>query len=255
MNITKTVSPATSQLPIFVINLKRSPERRDRIAEQLDKMELQYTFFDAVDGTEEHPLFAHYNPAFAKKRYGRELALGELGCFASHFSLWQHCADGDVPFVILEDDAILRESFREALTVVEERIHKYNYLRLSATVLQDLKIWKRARPFVDIVRFKKGPLDTVCYAITPSAALRLLKSANVWFEPVDCHMDRFWKHGLKSLAIFPLPVTHDLHKDLSDIWNGRPEPERSTRITLQRLSYCMSDRVFQYINNISYFLK
>ena len=40
------------QIPIFVINLKRSEERRTRVQEALDSLGLTYEFIEAVDGND-----------------------------------------------------------------------------------------------------------------------------------------------------------------------------------------------------------
>lgn len=50
-------------MKIYVISLKRSPERREYIKKQLDDLSIEFEFFDAVDGRVEppHPLFKSYN--------------------------------------------------------------------------------------------------------------------------------------------------------------------------------------------------
>ncbi|MDG1153236.1 MAG: glycosyltransferase family 25 protein, partial [Alphaproteobacteria bacterium] len=39
-------------IKIFVLNLKRSPERRKLIQSQMEKFGLKFEFIDAVDGNE-----------------------------------------------------------------------------------------------------------------------------------------------------------------------------------------------------------
>ncbi|CCF80089.1 putative lipopolysaccharide biosynthesis protein [Helicobacter bizzozeronii CCUG 35545] len=39
------------------------------------------------------------------------MSMGELGCYASHYSLWQKCIQLHEPIAILEDDVHLKPHF------------------------------------------------------------------------------------------------------------------------------------------------
>ena len=39
----------------------------------------------------------------------RVLTWGEVGCFVSHYALWEQCADGDETYLIFEDDVVCDE--------------------------------------------------------------------------------------------------------------------------------------------------
>ena len=43
----------------------------------------------------------------------RTLTKGEVGCFLSHYRLWEECADSEEPYLILEDDVFLKEAPQE----------------------------------------------------------------------------------------------------------------------------------------------
>ena len=78
-------------MKVFVISLKRSPDRRRYIEKQLDDLNIKFEFFDAVDGRAEppHPLFENYN--YAKRLWltsGRMPSKGELVVYGSHYLLW-----------------------------------------------------------------------------------------------------------------------------------------------------------------------
>ena len=77
-----------------------------------------------------------------------------------------------------------------------------------------------------LVRFLKGPAGTQCYAISPEAARMLLAKAGAWIEPVDDYLDRFWTHGVQSVAILPFHIRHDV-EERSDIGDTRANRERS----------------------------
>jgi len=72
-----------------------------------------------------------------------------------------------------------------------------------------------------LVRYRKGPVGTQCYAISPDGARALLRHADRWTEPVDRYIDRFWLHGVHSYAIHPFPVGLPAQELASVIESGR----------------------------------
>jgi GR25 family glycosyltransferase involved in LPS biosynthesis len=87
-------------IPVAVINLPRSAERRDYIAAHLDGLGIPYRLFAAVDGRTLSDA--------QRARYGASLPAGAMGCAESHLALLREIADGADEFVcILEDDVEL----------------------------------------------------------------------------------------------------------------------------------------------------
>ncbi|MEZ9323151.1 glycosyltransferase family 25 protein [Vibrio sp. 10N.286.51.E5] len=91
---------------IFVISLDDALERRVSIEQQFANIGQDFKFFDAVDGRKDvHPLFSYYNSKKRMRCKGYEMTPGELGCFASHYLLWEKCVELNEPIVVIEDDA------------------------------------------------------------------------------------------------------------------------------------------------------
>lgn len=96
-------------LPVFVISLARATERRAAMDAQLQQSGAQYEFVDAVDG-------ANLNSAEYRHRLRQDLSRfhfrvemndGEIGCYLSHYNLWQRMVDEQIEYaLILEDDAV-----------------------------------------------------------------------------------------------------------------------------------------------------
>jgi glycosyl transferase family 25 len=87
-------------IPVYYINLDRSPDRRAFMEDQFEKLGLSATRIAAVDG------FA----LNAAQMAGAMLPPGELGCFMSHRLAWKAFLDTDKPHaIILEDDVRLGE--------------------------------------------------------------------------------------------------------------------------------------------------
>jgi len=92
---------------IWVINLKRSIERRQHITRHLDGLGLDYELIEAVDGRELSPeeLEQAYCSSAAIASIRRELTPGEIGWSLSHLRLYQRQVDERLDeVVILEDD-------------------------------------------------------------------------------------------------------------------------------------------------------
>ena len=79
---------------IYVINLERRKDRRDRIESTLNDLNLDYQIRNAVDVKkidDDYVLGLGIKPLpFYKDPYNdRPLNLGEIGCFLSHFFIWK----------------------------------------------------------------------------------------------------------------------------------------------------------------------
>lgn len=243
------------KLDIVVVNLARSCERRAAMRALLEPLELPYRFFDAVDGRAgPHPLFSRFDPLKSEIRHGHVLTTGELGCYASHYLLWEQCVSQDKPLLIFEDDVVLNDNFLKAYHVAVDSVEKYGVIRFSR---HKRRRWVKVEsPFqgLDIIRLKSGPHGTSCYAVSPRAARKLIEAAEVWFEPVDCHLDRFWRHGVYCYNISPPPVTHAAEAvEQSEIWAGTARDKPSSRFRYRREFYRICDKALRFTCNIRYF--
>lgn len=79
---------------IYVINLERRPDRRERIESALDDLGIIYKTMKAIDGRlidEEYlnKLGIKSLPNYKDPYNDRPLNFGEIGCFLSHYFIWQ----------------------------------------------------------------------------------------------------------------------------------------------------------------------
>lgn len=220
--------PNDPPLPLYVINLDRAPERWRRTCAGLAALGLTAERVPAVDAAAgQHLAVSRYDEALSRRRQGAPQKPGALGCFASHYLLWQRIAESRRAAVVLEDDLEFGPGFPEALSLAAGLVEPLRYLRLST-----LNRRKRSRTLRELgggyrlVRFGRRPMGTQAYALSPAGAERLLAHAQRWYEPVDDYMDAFWRHGLPPLAILPFAVDH-ADAGLSYIQTGAPDHRRS----------------------------
>ena len=95
-----------SLMPIYIINLEKSTDRKAYMQAQFDRLFLDNTeqtihFFKAINGKENpnHPLFQRYNEKKRLNVKGYPLTLNQLGCYASHYSMWENCVELDSPII------------------------------------------------------------------------------------------------------------------------------------------------------------
>ena len=195
-------------LKTFVINLASSTERYEKVKTRLEELRVEFERFEAVDGRNNpHPLFSRYDDHLRKRFRRKPMSPGELGCFASHYLLWQKALELNQAIVVMEDDVVIDDSFVEALVLAEGCIETFHYLRLAGTSL-------RKSPYeavgkvgsFDLVDHVRGPTGTLCYVIHPVAAKKMLEASGIWCLAVDDHLDRYWVHGVDCFSLMPFPV-------------------------------------------------
>ena len=133
---------------MYVISLDRTPERYAHVKKQLDRFNLKYERFSAVDGKlitvtdmEENKTISWGEIYTKGYRYGATLKitqqnkyadaeffyktdrcilnLGEFGCAMSHRAIWADVVKHNYKrIIVLEDDVILEDNFHEKLSLI-----------------------------------------------------------------------------------------------------------------------------------------
>ncbi|MFC3848147.1 glycosyltransferase family 25 protein [Helicobacter baculiformis] len=145
---------------------------------------------------------------YAIKFRGKMMSLGELGCYASHYTLWQRCVALQEPICVLEDDIMLQSHFFESLAHLQEHIetlgwvrlmHLFSYLKIPTTISK-----------VQEIRENTCGSGTQGYCITPKVASIFLEvSKNKWVMPVDWVMENHYLHGVRNFVIEPFMIAEE----------------------------------------------
>lgn len=197
---------ASIKTKIWVISLADATARRVQFAQPVPSAAPSWEFFPAHTQLEPTLL---YDSAATRATHGRTLRSGELGCYSSHYALWQWLLDSDFEqMVVLEDDVHVDWNFLSFLLQNDFGAMNISYLRLFAKIPSR---WRYvASPFLDryrhLIRFTGYALGTQAYLLTKTGAAQLLRHAQTVRFPIDVFMDRYWEHGVPNLAIYPFPV-------------------------------------------------
>lgn len=131
---------------IFVINLERCIEKRDKMKKKLNGLE--YEIFKAFDGRQLNDEKLQHMEAGILKEWkdpysGRNATWGEVGCALSHYSVIEKCVQENIEVaVILEDDVDLPYNFNEYINNVLNDLNKiddWEFCYLSRKIMNSEK--------------------------------------------------------------------------------------------------------------------
>ena len=233
-------------MKIKVISLERSVDRRTSIQRQFDRLGVAFDFFDAITPARAHNYIHHYDEQEFFLNCGRIATDTEIACYASHLTLWRQCADEGHPFLVLEDDAKLDETFVAGMPVVASEIADLGFIRVSLPAAGTKPVINRHGSFR--IRYcSRVPLNALGYALSPRTAANLADTAAIVEEPIDKFLQRFWRHGQPVYAVNPPLVHLSRHADESVIGTRvRPKYGFSGRVSraLRKMQNSISRTAF-----------
>ncbi|XP_031840465.1 glycosyltransferase 25 family member isoform X2 [Nomia melanderi] len=109
---------------IYMINLLRRPERRNRMHRLFKELGIRAYTVDAIDGRSlNHSILNNMGvkimPEYADPYHNRPMTMGEVGCFLSHYIIWNKVIEDDVEtIIILEDDIRFEPFFRQKVNYI-----------------------------------------------------------------------------------------------------------------------------------------
>ena len=125
----KKNKPIFDLIEIYIINLKRSNDRKIEFEKNNSQYINKYNFYEAIDG---NTLDINNIPDNIYDNKSTGYTKGALGCAISHYNLWEKCSISNKPFLILEDDVILNKDFKEHFRNVFKMLpENWDILQLS----------------------------------------------------------------------------------------------------------------------------
>ena len=116
-------------IPIYVINLKRRADRKQKMLDQFEKCKItNFKFVEAIDAkrpSDISKIIKAYNQRRAEKE-NKPLVRADVAISLSHIKAYRTMmADGYDNAIILEDDAVLEDNFVESINRLENRPEEF----------------------------------------------------------------------------------------------------------------------------------
>ncbi len=197
------------QIPVFLINLERSPARLERMKDRLAKLGLVYERIAAVDAKDmsESEREKLDPPRFWQtKKFPTEIA-----CYASHLKVMRLIVERQLPrAIILEDDADFDDDFavwiqddcpipQDTDVLKLEGFGAHNSIKIPISRYNNRSI-----------NFAYKPAGgAAAYILTLEGAKKAIKTLNIMREQIDDDLFGYWKNGLKVYEVFPFPAKQD----------------------------------------------
>lgn len=217
---------------IYMINLERRNDRKVKMEYCLGELGIDYKWIKGVDGRAIDTQYLTNKgikmmPEFSEPYHGRALTFGEIGCFMSHYNIWEDLVKNNHETVlILEDDIRFEPFFREKLQNLFQEIERleldWDLIFLGRKILHNSnEPWVEGSKLLVDVGYTYW---TLAYLLNIRGAKKLLEEKPLGkMVPVDEYLpimyDRhpnttwksnFHKRNLKAYSVHPLLV-HPTH--------------------------------------------
>lgn len=191
----------------YIVNLAKDTSRKEYMTELLRPYSfLDVEFVEAVYGKALSPeeVNALFDRETARKRYGREINPGEIGCTLSHFKCYGELLRSEAPYgLILEDDVTIMRDFSEIYAISASLPEDKPWvLFLSADYWYITK--KKVSEDMSIARVYDA-VGTYAYVINRKGAELLLKKVARPSNVAD-HWSMYRRKGLRLYAVNPYMI-------------------------------------------------
>jgi glycosyl transferase, family 25 len=185
-------------LPVFLINLDRSPERLASVTASLPDEGLRLVRVAGVDGKSVPPAdWSSADEARFRRCHGRRMLAGEYGCYQSHLKALDAVIAASVPLALIaEDDIELNDDLAERVAAIVYDLPQLDALKLVSHRTQGFVRHGASRLGDLYGRCLHGPQGSAaCYAVTAGGAARLRRALATMWLPFDVALERGWATG------------------------------------------------------------
>lgn len=186
-------------IPIYVVNMPSSADRREAVSAQCRVMGITPTFVQAVVGRElpKETLAQVVNQEAFMAQFGRAMGAGEIGCALSHIGIYRTMTSYGVPYaVVLEDDVVISTDFvrvvKECLAFADNHhcdivLLGHYYQDVPQSIKSPLSVWGRQSLGGDYVlgRLVHHGYGTHGYVLSLQGATKLLEATRTLDRPID----------------------------------------------------------------------
>jgi glycosyl transferase family 25 len=226
---------------VRVISMESAVDRRREFSESAVDAGVGWQFHAAATGLTSDLI---YDENRTRQRFGRALRRGELGCYASHFSLWKWLLESNTKQVIVfEDDVTVDWTAINRIAKQDMSEANINLLRLFSTHPFKSKVvrHKLLSDHSHLLRVNGNFFGTQGYLITRRAAEALVSAGRVVDAPVDWLMSRYWEFGIPNYCVFPFPLFERMMPSTIES-RENVEPHRTLAERLAKLAWKVRDK-------------
>ncbi|KAI3381625.1 hypothetical protein SNEBB_004190 [Seison nebaliae] len=207
---------------IFVINLKRRNEKRERMKESLSILNIDVEWIDAIDGknmTDDDMKNIKFFDSYIDPYNERKMNKAEVGCFLSHHLIWDRMVNENMKNVLIfEDDVRFAEYFSKHLNSLIQLLSTsnkhWNLIYLGRKIMRpDEENFDEDFPLYLIhPAFSHWTLG---YMLNLEGAIKLTKQKPLeWLIPVDEYLplmmnkpyDYTWSEEIQSKDVIGLSI-------------------------------------------------
>jgi len=203
----------------YIINLDSDEDRLAKIEQEFAIAGMAFERVPAIHGADLPDRIAPYF-LDAHGNHAADLTAGEVGCYASHLSVWRRMLlEEDRYALICEDDIRLVPNFRELIDLIIAKAPPgWDLIRLSSPTKRATHTVTEVTPPYCMVRYTKIPASAAGYLLSKAGAQKLLIPTRRT-RPVDMDCGRPWEFDIDAYGVLPTSVLQD---DLGVIPGRRP---------------------------------
>lgn len=211
----------------YVINLERRKDRRHVIQQRLDKFNIHRAkFVKAIDGhiQDLKPIFD--NKLILNKYHNyirREFRKGEVGCYISHYNVWEMFKNSNADYgIVFEDDIVILDDFNTKLPQILEQSLKIDwdilYIGRNCIKHYQEKCAGEVAITDDIGIPKELGYGAFAYVINKKGVKKIMKHAFPAKDPTDDYFVRLNKEGLIKAYVSKKDIVTYNTIGISDTW-------------------------------------
>jgi glycosyl transferase family 25 len=252
------------EIPVFVISLKRSADRRAHTTGRLNQLGIPFQIIDAFDGAELSNEEVQNNSRygiFKTGLYSRHLMKAEIGCYFSHLKIFKKMADENMPVAcVLEDDNDYSDDFKELLNPENISMSDWDILYLghrSGSTDYPAQSIKKKR--LKLAQYCIGepieiPHGSHAYLIKNGAAAKLSSNVFPVIVPFDLYIGNTASTRIRTSLLSP-PAAITNSSFVSTIQNDLEIRPEKKILSKARQKVKQNMLLFRFFHNIWYGLR
>lgn len=202
----------------YIINMDSATDRWNFARDSFAKTGIPFERMPGVNGRAMTLPIPEFNEAQWRRRHGKLPNMGQIGCYLSHIRAMQRfLATGHEYGIICEDDILVAENLKSILLQAIEHRSTWDILRLAGFHNAHPIAYSKLGNGYSLAVNQTRLCGTGAYMVNRKAANTLVDKLLPMSLPIDHALDREWIYGLRSSAVYPLPISQENHPFASQI--------------------------------------